>query len=458
LKKIISSIRSIIFGLQQKPLSSLQILSIVGSIIFCMIVAGILIDKNSLWLVKAGDRPVAVIADKAAAQRILAELNRKIVQEYGWTASLSGQVSFERVGKENGPAMDMVAFEQIIAKEVKPLTMATAIFVNGEKKLVVADREIAGELLSRLKGQYSNDTKGPLSFAEDVEIKEVCAGIGEILTLDSALAAINKGAGQERAYRVKEGDTLWDIAKTAKLDIKKLYALNPGLSPERLQIGQVVYISSYSPLINVIATVKLNTREDIPFPVEEKEDRSLFQGQSRVLQKGKPGEKAVTYIVTYRNNLEESRRVEHEEILREPAPQIVAKGTRQLLASRSGSPGRLMRPVAGPVLSPFGTRGAEFHAGIDIGARANSAVSAAGEGRVIRAGWYGGYGNCVEISHAGGIVTRYGHLSSIAVKVGQNVSRGQLIGRVGSTGNSTGPHLHFEVIVGGRLQNPLKYL
>lgn len=458
MKKIIHSIRSMLYELLQKPFSYIHILGVVGLIILCMIFAFVIVSNNSLWLVKKGGRTVAVIADKAAAQRILAELNEKTIQKYGRTASFSGQVTFERAGEEIGPAMDMETFRQIIVKEVKPLTMATAIFADGKKKLVVADREIADELLSRLKEQYSDGATESLSFAEDIEIKEVCASIGEILTLDDALAAIKKGAEQKRSYKIKEGDTLWDIAKTAGLDIKKLCALNPGLSPERLQIGQVIFISSYSPLINVVATKRLSVREEIPFSIEEKEDGSLFKGQSKVLQKGKPGEKAITYVVTYRNNLEESRSVEHEEIIRTPVPQIVAKGARQLLASRSGSLGRLMRPVAGPVTSPFGKRGSEFHAGIDIGAGANMAVVSAGEGRVVRAGWYGGYGNCVDVSHSGGIVTRYGHLSSIAVKVGNKVKRGQLLGRVGSTGNSTGPHLHFEVIVGGRPQNPLQFL
>lgn len=458
MKKIIYGIRSMIYELLQKPLSRIYILSVAGLIILCMIFTGIIVNNNSLWLVKTGGRTVAVIADRAAAQRILAELNEKAVKKYGRKASFSGQVTFERAGEEMGPAMDMQIFKQILAEEVKPLTMATAIFADGEKKLVVADRETANKLLSKLKELYSEGATGSLSFAEDIEIKEACACISEILTLDDALTAIKRGAEQERSYKVKEGDTLWDIAEVVGLDVKKLCALNPGLSPERLQIGQIINISSYFPLINVIATKRLSAREEIPFSIEEKEDGGLFKGQSKVLQKGKPGEKETTYVVTYRNNLEESRSVEHEEIIRTPVPQVVAKGTRQQLASRSGFSGRLLQPVAGPVLSPFGKRGSEFHAGVDIGAGANSAVVAAEEGRVIRAGWYGGYGNCVDVSHSGGIVTRYGHLSSIAVKAGNKVKRGQLLGRVGSTGNSTGPHLHFEVIVGGRPQNPLQFL
>ncbi len=99
----------------------------------------------------------------------------------------------------------------------------------------------------------------------------------------------------------------------------------------------------------------------------------------------------------------------------------------------------------------------KYHSGIDIGASYGSTIIAADGGTVITAGWVSGYGNCVVISHGGGVSTLYGHMSSIAVSVGQSVSQGQTIGYVGSTGNSTGPHLHWEVAVNGVRQDPLNY-
>jgi murein DD-endopeptidase MepM/ murein hydrolase activator NlpD len=103
-------------------------------------------------------------------------------------------------------------------------------------------------------------------------------------------------------------------------------------------------------------------------------------------------------------------------------------------------------------------RDGRMHQGVDLDCGYGGAITAAAGGRVIAAGWEGGYGKAVEVSHGNGLVTRYAHLSNIEVSPGQNVDRGQLVGLGGSTGNSTGPHLHFELIVGGEPRNPMNYL
>ncbi len=115
-------------------------------------------------------------------------------------------------------------------------------------------------------------------------------------------------------------------------------------------------------------------------------------------------------------------------------------------------------PVNGPITSPFGMRWGRLHAGIDIGVPTGTPIHAAAEGIVIFSGWQGGYGNLVLIAHGNGIVTGYGHQSSIAVGDGAHVSQGEVIGYTGCTGHCTGPHLHFEVRVNGTPVNPLGYL
>jgi murein DD-endopeptidase MepM/ murein hydrolase activator NlpD len=122
------------------------------------------------------------------------------------------------------------------------------------------------------------------------------------------------------------------------------------------------------------------------------------------------------------------------------------------------SSGGLIWPVSGPVTSPFGWRWGRMHEGIDIGVSYGTAIHAAAAGTVIYCGWESGYGNLTVIDHGGNLATAYGHQSSIVVGCGQQVAQGDVIGYVGSTGHSTGPHLHFEVRVDGNPVDPLGYL
>ena len=134
---------------------------------------------------------------------------------------------------------------------------------------------------------------------------------------------------------------------------------------------------------------------------------------------------------------------------------------RQALASALP---RLWPLTSGWLTSNFGTRTdpltgeAETHTGLDISAARGTAVHATADGTVELAGFNGNYGNCVELSHGFGITTRYGHLSSFAVRPGQAVQRGEVIGYVGATGRTTGPHLHYEILLNGQPINPLKFL
>ena len=128
------------------------------------------------------------------------------------------------------------------------------------------------------------------------------------------------------------------------------------------------------------------------------------------------------------------------------------------------STGAMVWPANGPVTSDFGWRThpifgtRRFHAGIDIGAGYGVPIVAAQDGVVVSAGPYGGYGNAVALDHGGGLATFYAHQASVAVSSGESVSQGQVIGYVGSTGYSTGPHLHFEVRVNGSPTDPMQYL
>ncbi len=127
----------------------------------------------------------------------------------------------------------------------------------------------------------------------------------------------------------------------------------------------------------------------------------------------------------------------------------------------SARPEPFALPLRGPLHSPFGDRWGRSHAGIDIAVLGTDQVRAARSGVVTAVGYlagYSGYGNVVRIRHGGGIATMYAHLAAASVRVGERVERGQPIAKAGCTGSCTGPHLHFEVRVRGRLVDPLRFL
>ncbi|HEX4013073.1 MAG TPA: peptidoglycan DD-metalloendopeptidase family protein [Candidatus Cybelea sp.] len=152
-----------------------------------------------------------------------------------------------------------------------------------------------------------------------------------------------------------------------------------------------------------------------------------------------------------------------ESLIREREQELAAQRRAAGIAGgteSAGAAGAFSWPVTGTITSPFGWRSnpfggsPEFHQGLDIAAPSGTTVTAAAGGTVIMAQWYGGYGNYILIDHGGGYSTGYGHLSAMYVAAGQAVQRGQAIGAVGSTGQSTGPHLHFEVRIGGKPVDP----
>ncbi len=159
-------------------------------------------------------------------------------------------------------------------------------------------------------------------------------------------------------------------------------------------------------------------------------------------------EHALEELIRERQRAEAARRAA-EEAQRRRAAQLAGQAVPP--PANSGAPGAYSWPASGPITSPFGMRadpfghGFKMHSGVDIGAPMGSTITAAAGGRIIFAGWYGGYGNAIIIDHGGQTSTLYGHCSQIFVSQGQDVERGQAIGAVGSTGESTGPHLHFEV-------------
>jgi murein DD-endopeptidase MepM/ murein hydrolase activator NlpD len=187
---------------------------------------------------------------------------------------------------------------------------------------------------------------------------------------------------------------------------------------------------------------------------------SLDNERRNLVQLAAVRRRSVADEVVEIENLSAAEEAQLEALIVQREREVAAARRAAGIAGDSGAAGMFSWPVTGTITSPFGWRSnpfggsPEFHPGLDIAAPSGTTVTAAAAGTVIMAQWYGGYGNYILIDHGGGYSTGYGHLSAIYVSNGQNVTRGQAIGAVGSTGQSTGPHLHFEVRIAGKPVDP----
>lgn len=367
-----------------------------------------------------------------------------------------------------------------LKQELQVVVASTAVAVNGETIAHFKNKEdaekalqlykqkfVSEEALSQIESRKNNEEPLPaiqkgesriidVSLSEEVSLIEEKILPNEVLTIEEGVTLLEKGTLKEEKYVVQDDDVLVEIASKFDMKLKDLLALNPQIDEETIiHPGDELNVKAYKPFFKVMVQEEVLNEESIPFKTEVVEDKSLPKGETRIKQEGKNGTKLHHFVVYKENGKQVKLETKSEKVLSEPTPKMVIKGTKVIPSRGTGS---LAWPtVGGYVSSKMGTRWGRLHKGIDIARPSSLTIKAADNGKVVYAGYDGGYGNKVIINHNNGMKTVYAHLKSISVSVGQTVSKGQKIGIMGSTGNSTGVHLHFEVYENGRLKNPLDY-
>jgi len=404
------------------------------------------------------DGEVLVVArDREIAETALQHYIKQLEKTTGMPVEIKEDTIKYRPVWQMGALADGEDIQRCLADKLECQYEASGIFIDGHKVAAVKNTAAGQKVLANLLDKYTNEGLWETAFKQKVAVKPVSIDLVEIMDPEQATEYILRGGINVGEYQVEAGDTLWDVAEATNVTTDELIVANPGLTPESMQVGQTIQISSPAPLVDVVSTYQDVQQEEILFHVQQKVDQNLYWGEQKILQKGRSGEREVAYKVTLENGLETSRTVVQQKTTQEAVPQIIAKGNKKLLAFRGGN-GRLAYPTSGAIVSPFGARWGKTHEGVDIATNLGTPVVAAEVGTIQRSGYLGAYGLSIDISHGSGVVTRYAHLSSAAVEPGQRVERGQFIGRAGSTGRSTGPHLHFEVMVNGIHKNPTIFI
>jgi murein DD-endopeptidase MepM/ murein hydrolase activator NlpD len=229
-------------------------------------------------------------------------------------------------------------------------------------------------------------------------------------------------------------------------------------SPEKLVEDIIQNIKSGKTILNIETTGTNEEKVTINFSTVINWTDSLMKGQSQTKSKGQEGSKVVQKQITMINGIKSGEKVIKESILENPKDAVVLKGTKVKSTTTVSTTTAMAVPSRGSITSAFGQRWGRMHEGMDIAGATGDPIYAALDGKVTYAGWESGYGMVIKLSHSGNIQTIYGHCSSLSIKAGESVKKGQVIGKVGNTGNSTGPHLHFEVRVNGKPENPAKYI
>ena len=292
-----------------------------------------------------------------------------------------------------------------------------------------------------------------MDFAEKVEIVETYLPESMLTPLDQAIEDVIKDQETPGEYEVVSSIKV-------NIPIDQIIAMNSEtLTDENstIRVGDKLIITVPEPELSVERMEQNYYEEIYDADVIYVDNDSWYTTQTKILQQPSAGFRRVVADVSYLNDREVTRDILKEEVVMEAVPKIVERGTK--------IPPTYIKPISGGRQSSgFGrrkspTKGASsYHKGVDWSVPTGTAVFASCGGTVAKAGWGSGYGYCVYINHEDGRQTRYGHLSKVLVKAGQTVKQGERIALSGNTGISTGPHLHFEILINGSQVNPLKYL
>ena len=406
---------------------------------------------------------LASLASQSEAEEARSELEKVTAQTLGRTFTIDDSlIQYSSGLLRRQDLVDKKTYEEELSQEVGMVTSAYCLYVNGERIGATPYKGALEQLLEQIQISATNEGTISVSFAEDVKVKEEYVATDDLMNLGYLAETLYSTKTAEVTYTVAKGDTWSEIAEDHGLTSKELEALNPGYNIDKLQIGEILTMSASVPYLTMTVVQQERYVDSVAFDVEYTDSPDIYKGDYKVTSAGQFGAADTVANVTYVNGEETERTVLSSVVLRDPVTEYRLRGTKDRPTWLPT--GSFRWPTTGRISSYFGGRrspggiGSTNHKGIDIAVPRGTPIYAADGGTVTYAGWMGGYGYLVQIDHGNGYVTRYGHNSSLTVKVGQKVYKGQQVARAGSTGNSTGNHCHFEVRYNGVARNPLNYL
>lgn len=444
------------------------------ALVLVLICGGRLKTTTAALEVRLGDSVVGYAADENVVRRALEDLETILPQNKTALTKLLGDAPTYQLSRVPLTALSgsTQLCETMLENAKTPLVHACGIFIDGTFLCAVRNESDAVAAFNaliepvRAKAQRGRT----VAFVEAIDyVQGLYPDDPETLWDPIALKhTLRAPKSEAQYYTVQSGDTLSKIKSACAVSAATLRALNPDADFEHLTAGEQLLVAAQTDYVRIKEMELVKYRSTVPFETIRRESEALRAGTTKLVQTGKNGKQETTEMITYLGGKRTGSAIVSVRQLEAPVAQIIEVG--------AGTPGISAGGFAWPTIgayslsSGFGYRsrrisGRSFHGGVDIvkpeGHSTGTPVIAAAAGRVtVAQNGYRGYGHTVVIDHGNGLQTRYAHMKpgSITVRVGQTVAQGQQIGQIGSTGNVTGPHLHFEVLKDGAQVNPMNYI
>jgi murein DD-endopeptidase MepM/ murein hydrolase activator NlpD len=437
-------------------------------------------EFEKIFHVYVGNTYMGAVADKDSVNEIIEEKEQQVKKQYeDYTIDASAGVTIvpEQVFEiDTNEQTTLTKLQEAITVQAQ----GYALKVGGTVIASLKNREDYEAVIDGLKLQYvtqnqldelksrSSSTALPIlqqnqtrlvdvQLSSDITGEEISVDPSKIMTVEQVLHLLKTGTPETKNYEVQAGDVLGAIAMQHNLTTEQLLRINPSITINSvLQIGQQINVTVERPYVSVKVITEEKALEEVDFEKVVVEDATMLKGEQIVEQEGVKGKREATYVITEENGVRTARVQTSENVLIEPKDYVVVIGTKVIPSVGTGT---FAWPTnGGYVSSQKGYRWGRTHEGIDIARPSNYAIKASDNGIVTTAGRHSTYGNYIVVDHNNGYETLYAHLSKISVSVGQVVEQGSALGVMGSTGRSTGTHLHFEIHKKGAVMNPLAYL
>ena len=336
-------------------------------------------------------------------------------------------------------------------------TEAYGVYDGDKLVAIVKSNEDAENLLNETMSVLSSPDQGmtlvSAEFGNPLDIRPLNVLLTSVQDNTSARKQMTEGGNMEVTHIVEDGETLESLARDYSAEPENMTDDEGNIIAEEPEAGDKIHFHNTVEPVSIKMVETGRVKEVVEYKTIKKESDRYYKGDTIVEQEGRDGYQTFEGTITKEGGVEVNREGKVIEERPKVRDKIILVGTAE--RPKSAPTGTYAMPIGGYTLtSGYGPRWGRMHWGLDMAAPTGSPIYASDGGTVVVAGYSGGYGLCVDIDHGNGRVTRYGHCSKLLVSVGEQVYQGQNIALVGSTGNSTGPHLHFEVRLNNSAVDP----